>query len=324
MGGGSTKVYAPKPSAAETELMQEQLTILRESRADQALLKPYLLQSMGFVEEEGGTIRKMTEEETVAGMSTLEKGSYENLKLLQERQTAALKGELPVSPALEEDIAGREAQLKEEMSRRLGPDWMTTTPGQQGWSEFQKKAGLLREETRRGEISGLGGLALSQAGYWEAEKRGEAGDIQGYGQRLFPLMQAYGQAAQPYQFYSGLEAQARWQTMQAKMARMAGKQQAFSSGGFGALSSRDVKKDIEKFSDKEALEMVSNTKPVRYRYKDESSRSPKHTGLIAEEAPDSITTPDKKMINFGDQLGLLNAAIRAMNKKVSRLEQRRV
>jgi len=69
--------------------------------------------------------------------------------------------------------------------------------------------------------------------------------------------------------------------------------------------------------------MVKNTEPVTYRYKGERTGSPKHIGLIAEQAPDAITTPDKQMINLSNQVGLVTAAVKALAKKTGRSEHRR-
>ena len=143
------KVQAPKPSQEELDLMREQLGILQQTRVETEMLKPFVLQTMGLVEE-AGAYRHMTEEEKLAMMTPNERLSQEALTLTQQRQIAALKGELPVSPALEADIASQEKTLREGLSRRLGTGWETTTPGIQALSEFQKRSGLLREEARRG------------------------------------------------------------------------------------------------------------------------------------------------------------------------------
>ena len=331
---GNTTVQAPKPSEEELSLMREQLGILQQTQVETEMLKPFVLQTMGLVEE-NGAYRHMTEEEKLAMMTPNERLSQEALTLTQQRQIAALKGELPVSPALEADIASQEKTLREGLSRRLGADWETTTPGIQALSEFQKRSGLLREEARRGEIAGGTGLALSQRGYRTAEEEARRAGYIGFGQRLLPTFSAYGQAMQPYQYRRGMELQAQIATAQARA-----KEQASLYGGLGRLvgtglmaygtykglaaaSSEKFKKDISKFSDKEALEMVKNTEPVTYRYKGERTGSPKHIGLIAEQAPDAITTPDKQMIDLGNQVGLVTAAVKALAKKTGRSEHRR-
>jgi len=135
---------------------------------------------------------------------------------------------------------------------------------------------------------------------------------------------------QPYQYQRGLELQAKIATAQARA-----KERAALYGGLGSLggtlggaailaaSSKKFKKDISEFSNKEALEMVKDVNPVTYRYKGENPESPKYIGLIAEQAPDAITTPDKQMINLSNQVGLVTAAVKALAKKTGRSEHRR-
>lgn len=235
MGGSSTTVEAPKPSNEETQLMQQQLEILKQSRAEQELIKPYVMQSMGLTQEttpEGVTsYRRLTEEERLASMTPVEKSAYEALGLQQERQIKALKGLLPVSPALESEIEKSGLDLKEDLSRRLGSNWQLTTSGTQASSEFDKKAGLLREEARRGEINTGTGLMLSQMGYMGANQQAQQGAYTGYGQRLFPLTEAYGQAQQPYQYYAGLMNRANIANAQSSSAGSAG-----LLGGLGSLA----------------------------------------------------------------------------------------
>ena len=224
---GDTTVEAPKPSGEELALMREQLTILRQQRSESERIKPFLLKTMGLVEE-AGAFRSMTEEERLAGMTPNELLAQKALTLSQERQIAALEGKLPVSPALEEGLARQEKMLRENLSRSLGAGWETTTPGIQSLGEFQQRAGLLREEARRGEIAGGTGLILAQRNYLTGAKGAQQTGYVGLGQRLFPTFGAYGQAMQPYQHQRGLELQARIATAQA-----AAQEQAALYGGLG-------------------------------------------------------------------------------------------
>ena len=227
---GDTTVEAPKPSGEELALMQEQLTILRQQRSESEMIKPFMLKTMGLVEE-AGAFRSMTEEERLAGMTPNELLAQKALTLSQERQIAALEGKLPVSPALEEGLARQEKMLRENLSRSLGAGWETTTPGIQSLGEFQQRAGLLREEARRGEIAGGTGLILAQREYLTGEKGAQQTGYVGLGQRLFPTFGAYGQAMQPYQYQRGMELQARIATAQAEAQEQAG-----LYGGLGSLT----------------------------------------------------------------------------------------
>lgn len=200
-------VEAPKPTAQETALQQQQLKILQTQQSEAAQMKPFVLQGMGLVEE-GGALRQMTEAERLSGMSELEKGQYDLTRLSQERQAQAYAGELPISPALENELSTQKAQMQEALSQRLGPDWMLTTPGQQAWSAFNQKADLVREESRRGAISSEGGLLLSNLGYLgntDASRASMAGQYPG---RTSGMFGGYGILQQPYQQQRGMEFQA--------------------------------------------------------------------------------------------------------------------
>ncbi|MCE5336836.1 MAG: tail fiber domain-containing protein [Desulfobacteraceae bacterium] len=95
----------------------------------------------------------LTEEQIAAQMTPTERSNYEITKLSNERYMQALKGDLPVDPALEKELTTEEQQIKEDLSRKLGPTWELSTPGQTALRNLQEKANLVRSEARRGEIS---------------------------------------------------------------------------------------------------------------------------------------------------------------------------
>lgn len=210
MGGGNTK--APKPSKLEKALMQAQLDTLNQSRAESDAMKPFLLKSLGLAQttDANGNIsyRQLTTDEQLAGMSPLERSNYDIARMQQDRMKLALEGKLPVSPALEEEIANQEKTMREGLSRKLGSDYENSTAGIQAMNEFNNKSGLLREESRRGEISSGEGVLLSQQGYMSGLNQANQQNMSNYDNRLFPLVQSYGSAQQPYQFNRSLQMQA--------------------------------------------------------------------------------------------------------------------
>jgi hypothetical protein len=139
----------------------------------------------------------------------------------------ALEGKLPVSPALESEMANQEKIMREGLSRKLGTGYETTTPGIQALGEFQQKQGLLREESRRGELTSGQGILLSQGGYMSGLNQQNQAGMGGYGQRLFGLQQGYGSAQQPYQFNRQMEMQANQINQQSDASMW---------GGLGALA----------------------------------------------------------------------------------------
>ena len=196
--GGSTSVKYPAPTEQELALQQMQLDLLTQQGEEAELMRPYILQSMGL-KDVGGELVQMSEEEYIAGLSELEQGQYDITKQQQERLAMAYAGELPVSPSLEKSLGQQETQLSEALSQRLGPDWQTTTAGQQAMGELKERSELLREETRRGEISSGSGALLSNLGQLQS-----AGALKSYGATTFPgrtggLFAGAGQAMVPYQ-----------------------------------------------------------------------------------------------------------------------------
>lgn len=226
---GGTKVEAPQPpapSAAETALQTEQLNLLKEQRAETAAFKPYLLESMGMRDVGGGKLEKIPWEERYARMSPQERAGQELADLYLQRQKQALAGELPVSPALESELGRQKEELTSNLSQRLGPNWTQSTPGIQAMSEFEKRAGLMREEARRGQISTGEGLIGARMGLLQGTQAQQYGQGQNWGANVYPMLSAYGSALAPLQqqrqFQQGLEFQGRQQTAANRMGLITG------------------------------------------------------------------------------------------------------
>jgi len=188
MGCFSTNVEAPPPaapSAEEKALQQTQLEMLKAQQAQTELVKPYLYKSMGLSESVDPATGKTILVENPKSEADLLNDEIEKLYLSRQKQ--ALEGTLPVSPALETDLATQESQLSEELSRRLGPNWQTSTPGIQAMGEFKKRADLLREEARRGQITTGEGMLINRLNQSSADQA-----------------KTYSQAYQAPQLYTGV------------------------------------------------------------------------------------------------------------------------
>jgi hypothetical protein len=88
-------------------------------------------------------------------------------------------------------------------------------------------------------------------------------------------------------------------------------------------SSRESKQDISALSEEElraVLEELKRTEVVRFRYRTEDGE--RHIGLIAEDAPASVATPERDGINTADAIGWLTAAVKAQQLHIERLEAR--
>lgn len=237
---------APEPSDEETALMRSQVNLmslyseqLGVQAENQAAIWPYILQNMGLRENAAGEIEQVPWEEQYAAMSPQEQQSYDILGLQQERLESALKGELPVSPALETSLAEQRTTTEEGLSRQLGPNWELSTPGIQRISKFEQGAEGLREAVRYGEISGgganviamQGGVAnLQTQGYNQAKGLYNPYELfQGYS----GLSSAYGQAQDPWRYYNMLPYQRNLQQSALTSQHQAGLMGAV--GGIGAM-----------------------------------------------------------------------------------------
>jgi hypothetical protein len=178
---------------------------------------------------------KMTEEEQLAGMTPQEQLQYQNTKLQQERLNQALQGNLPVDPALERDLQLQEAQMKEQLVRDLGPNAMESTAGMQRMGEFQKRADLMRESARRGEISTGTGLALNQMGYMGTNTQNKIANYASPGNQSMGYAQSYATQQQPYTQQQQMGLQANIAQAQQQTAMMQGLGSLLgTAGGIGA------------------------------------------------------------------------------------------
>jgi len=173
------------PSREEEEIMEEMRRLVEQQRERAGLLSPQ------FTELQ---------------------------RALMERELKAIKGELPVSPALERSIGEQKQLLEEQLSAKLGPNWRQTTPGIQALSEFEKRAEDLREAARRGMMITSANLLTQTAGLSP-----EAG--------LFPY---YGYLLRPYGEFGARRAQAVSGLLQ--MAGLGAGMALGSGAGGGAMA----------------------------------------------------------------------------------------
>ena len=94
---------------------------------------------------------------------------------------------------------------------------------------------------------------------------------------------------------------------------------------FFTASSREFKKDIVPFTPAKygaVLGDLSDLNVVRFRYKTEPADTPLHTGVIAEEAPQSLLAPDAKAVSLPDEAGFLLAAVKSLHEQNKLLEEK--
>ena len=79
-----------------------------------------------------------------------------------ERTLAGLRGELPVDPALERDLANRKEEVKERLLRQLGPGFETSSPGIETLARFDEEAQVVRSAVRQGQLTTNEAVALGR------------------------------------------------------------------------------------------------------------------------------------------------------------------
>jgi len=329
-----------KPRLLQKAMLIKQFQEMQQQEKTYENLEPFLLESIGFRKDEEGNFIRMTDEERYERMSDLEKLQYDNAKLLAEREKMALEGKLPISPAMEENLAEQRSQLENTLSQRLGSDWQTTTAGIQAMGEFDRNAELMREEARRGMISEGVGLNLAQSGFLSGltgQKQGQYGNYLSGAGGIFNMAGATASGVNSFRQtglgYLSQDKDSGGGTDWTSGLLGIGGQMAGTVGGamaaakllplLGMASSRTFKKDINKLSEdkeSEALDIIKGTDTYSFKYK--GSEVPM-VGMIAEEVDDLLTAGfNHKAINIGNHMGLMTAAMKALSRKLERLEGR--
>ena len=95
-------------------------------------------------------------------------------------------------------------------------------------------------------------------------------------------------------------------------------------GWFQTFSSRSYKKDISPLAAPDYAELLSKLKTlevVRYRYKHEPAARARRIGVIAEDAPQELLTPDRHTVSTADAIGFLLATVKGMRANNERLKR---
>jgi len=119
----------------------------------------------------------MTEEEKASNLQGTDKQMYDLQQLQYQRLLDAYNGTDAVSPSLEADLTKQRETLEETMAQKLGANWAQSTPGIQAIGEFNKQAGLLREEARRSEINSGQGLLLNNLSYQQGSSQNKLSNL---------------------------------------------------------------------------------------------------------------------------------------------------
>lgn len=153
----NTGAKVPAPSAEErslqkqqAELLKFQTDILKQQQAQQKILIPFLAEQEGFNVEldEAGNLKSISRQP-----DELRDKQKQLESELADRSLAALRGELPVSPALERDLSKQNETLRERLSRQLGPGFETSSAGIEALQGQEESAEALREGARTAQLT---------------------------------------------------------------------------------------------------------------------------------------------------------------------------
>ncbi len=197
-GSTNVDVDAPVASAEEIEIQKMQLELMQETSAMNKAMQPVMLRSMGYEMDAEGNLIELPEE--VDELS----------ELYEQRQLAALRGELDVSPTLERELEDEESNLREIYSRKLGSDYENSTPWQQAYNDFVSRSEELREGSRRGQLKLGEELLYSRMGLLSNLQGAEQSQMYtASGLNYAPTqMGMYTEGLAPYQMYSQMRNQA--------------------------------------------------------------------------------------------------------------------
>jgi len=217
MGKGAS---VPEPSAEEKALQAQQAEqlklqteMLRQQRDQQKVLLPFLADQEGYdvVMDDNGNITGITKRD-----DPLRAQNEEITKLLNEKSLAALKGELPVDPALEDALQGQEQALREKLAGQFGAGYETSSPAIETLGEFMRNSEALRSDARTGQLTLAEQLGITRQQQDQFDRTASQDALRqfSFGDPLTiagahgQVARGYGQAQQPYQNQRQMQFQA--------------------------------------------------------------------------------------------------------------------
>ncbi len=185
---------------AQTDVLKKQLAIAEQQQAYGNAVAPLQLLSLGYTPTEVGSEYQAQPGETIVPIGgkhykiaqdpnqvALDKQNHDIALASGARTLAALKGELPVDPAVEQDITRGRQELMEELRNRLGPGFETSDPGMRALAEYDRNATAIRYQVRTGELNSANAIALNAQGGMQRRTAQALTGMQGV---LTPIAQA--------------------------------------------------------------------------------------------------------------------------------------
>lgn len=150
---------AAAASAAQASSLVIQQSALQNQLHMQDLLAPVLFQQLGLTptKDSTGQITGFTQNTPNQDLSN------QAGQLALGREITALKGDLPIDPQLTQTLDRQEQQLHDQLRQSLGPDYASSTPGQQAIQDFNQRKANIIASAARGDIASAGQLAIQQS-----------------------------------------------------------------------------------------------------------------------------------------------------------------
>ena len=133
--------------------------MIAQQQEQNKILLPFLAEQEGFdvTLDDNGTITGITRRDDPS-----RDRQDEIQRLLEERSLAALRGDLPVDPALEESLASEEEDVRNRLLQQLGTGYETSSAGIETLGDFFRNAETLREGARTGQLTLAEQLGLTR------------------------------------------------------------------------------------------------------------------------------------------------------------------
>lgn len=92
-----------------------------------------------------------------------------------------------------------------------------------------------------------------------------------------------------------------------------------AGGVWTDASSREFKENISDLTSQEALQTVSELRPMKYTYKADLSKD-LHLGFIAEDVPDLVATADRRSLSPMDIVAVLTKVVQEQQKTITKMQ----
>jgi hypothetical protein len=312
-----SKVNVPPPTPEERELQRNQAELLalqrqiiEQQRAQNAVLLPFLAEQEGYdVEVDGqGNITKIVKrfDPDDAKRKELESGFLD-------RSLKALKGELPVDPALEESLQKQEEDLRNRLSAQLGPGYETSTPGIETLAEFMRSSEILREGARTGQLTLAEQLGITRdqqemfrrQSSQDVLRQSSIGDPLTFAGAFGQTARGFGQAQVPFIQHRQMQLNASIANAQSANGLMGAGIGALG-GILGMLSDERLKRNIEAIRDPngKVTELLPGVPYVTYEFIWDKPGK-KHLGVLAQDLqkalPEAVYENDEGYLLINEQ-----------------------